>query len=162
MNEFIRNIVAPALPTPSATYSQPVQNGHVNALRNFFNTACNAVNQLITTQTNWNTPVQQTYTPILNVVSKTYVTYRVLLTGAVTINEPSQPSDGDEVAFWLTAINGVRIATLAPSIKIPSTIVGASPLVINTSEKGVFVIRYDATQNGGMGQWELISFNNGY
>ena len=100
------------------------------------------------------------YAATIAPVSAADVTYRCVLTGAVTIGAPSGPTDGDSVVLWLTASAGDRAATLGVGIVVPTSSAFSGPLTITSGTKAKLLLEYDASLNGG--QWELTDWSNGY
>ena len=107
-----------------------------------------------------NTPSTIAYAATIAPVSKSNATYRIILTGNLTLNLPTGGADGDRVKLWLTASGADRVLTLNAGYKIPASSVFASPVIIPSGKKAKLLLEYDGTQNGG--QWELTSFINGY
>lgn len=153
----IRNIAPPSLPVPPSSYDTGFQNLQNVAIQQFGTRTANAVNQIL----NNTTPQSLDYiTPFVS-PSGLNVIYRVNLGGDVLLNPPNNPSDGDLVTYWFYAgSKSSKTVTLGSGIVVPSTITGATPLTIALNKKAVYTIRYDGVLNGG--QWELVSFENGY
>lgn len=111
-------------------------------------------------------PQTLTYAASLAPVSLGNVTYRVTMTGALTLNVPTFPGgvsaggDGDRIRLWLVASGADRVVTLNAGIKIPGSSVFTSPVTISSGQKAKLLLEYDASLNGG--QWELTSFINGF
>ena len=152
----IRNVAPPVLPIPQQTYSVLQQNLTNAAIQQFGARVSNAINQLL-----------QSYTPQIVQYSEQFTfdsgvggTYRVNLNGDITINPPQTATDGDIVTLWLLAGGSNKTVTLNSSIVVPSTISGATPLTIAMGKKAVYTVCYDGVLNNG--QWELVSFQNGY
>lgn len=106
------------------------------------------------------TPINLTYSVSVTPVSLRNGVYRCIMTGDMTLNDPSSPQDGDRVVFWLTASGSDRDIDLDSSIIIPTSSALTFPVTITSGKKARLVIEYDSTLNGG--QWEVISFVNGY
>ena len=106
------------------------------------------------------TPTTIAYAATIAPASAGDVTYRVILTGPLTLNLPTSGADGDRVKLWLTASGADRVLTLNASYKIPSSSILVSPVTITSGKKAKLLLEYDATLNGG--QWEVTSFINGY
>lgn len=157
MTTNIRNIGPPILPVPTQDYSVGGSNLLNNSLQQFGGKVSNAVNQLLTV----GAPESAVYAENFAAGSKNIVTYRVNLTGNITINPPIGGRDGDSVTLWLYAgQRSSRTVAINSDIVVPTTITGATPLTIALGKKAVYTIRYDGMLNGG--QWELVSFQNGY
>jgi hypothetical protein len=153
----IRTIAPPSLPVPPPEYDVGSQNLFNAAVQQFGARTANAVNQILNNTTPESLPyIQQFSSPSgLNVI------YRVNLSGDLTLNAPTGAADGDLISYWFYAGNkSSRTVTLGSGIVVPSTITGASPLTIALNKKAVYTIRYDNLLNKG--QWELVSFQNGY
>jgi hypothetical protein len=101
-----------------------------------------------------------TYAATLTIDSSTGSNFRCALTGDVTIAMPTNPTDGTSINLWLTASSANRNVTLNAGIKIPTSSVYTSPITIASGKKARYKLQYDSVLNGG--QWELISFVNGY
>jgi hypothetical protein len=102
-------------------------------------------------------PVTLTYTSSVTPASSSKITYRMSMTGNLTINAPSGASDGDQVEFWLTASGAARTVTFSFA-KIPSSSTLTSPVTIAAGTQGELMFRYDAT----LGGWKAARFVNGY
>lgn len=153
----VRNIAPPVLPVPQSEYSIVQQNVTNSALQQFGVRTSNAINQLLQQAT----PKNATYAKEFTFAAGDRVIYRVSLTGDINISAPQSATDGDVVVLWLYAGGASsRTATLNSSIVVPSTITGATPLTIASGKKAVYTVCYDGTLNNG--QWELVSFQNGY
>ena len=107
-----------------------------------------------------NAPTTLTYAATLAPASSGDIIYRVILTGNLTINLPTGPQDGDRVKLWLTASGAIRTVSLNSSIIIPTSSVLTFPVTIANGKKARLTLEYDATLNGG--QWEVVTFVNGY
>lgn len=101
-----------------------------------------------------------TYASTLTIDSSSGSNFRCSLTGDVTIALPTNPTDGASINLWLTASGANRNVTLNAGIVIPTSSVYTSPITITSGKKARYKLQYDSVLNGG--QWELISFVNGY
>lgn len=154
----IRTVAPPTLPIPPTDYSVGFQNLLNTSIQQYGSRTSNAVNQLLTNTA----PQPAQFSTILNVSSGSNATYRINMSGTpVEITPPTGGIDGDVVTMWLYAGSAdSRVVTLNPDIVVPSTITGATPITVAIGKKAVYTIRYDGVLNGG--QWELVSFQNGY
>ncbi len=100
------------------------------------------------------------YAATLTIDASAGSNFRCALTGNVTIALPTNPSDGASINLWLTASGANRTVTLNAGIVIPISSVYTSPITITSGKKARYKLQYDSTLNGG--QWELVSFVNGY
>jgi len=103
------------------------------------------------------TPVTLPYAATLASTSGSKVTYRVSVTGPMTISAPSGAADGDQVEFWLTASGGARTVTFAFA-DIPTSSTLTSPVTIASGTQGELMFRYDSV----LGAWKAARFVNGY
>lgn len=101
-----------------------------------------------------------TYASTLTIDSSSGSNFRCALTGDVTIALPTNPTDGASINLWLTASGANRNVTLDAGIVIPTSSVYTNPITIANGKKARYKLQYDSVLNGG--QWELISFVNGY
>jgi hypothetical protein len=85
---------------------------------------------------------------------------RCIMTADLQLGIPSSHADGVQLRLWLTASGASRNLSLAPGIVIPTSSSLTFPVVISAGKKCRLVLEYDAVQNGG--QWEVLSFVNGY
>ncbi len=102
----------------------------------------------------------QAYSSTLTLPGNDNYTYRVALTGNLVLAVPSSNADGARLRFWLNASDGSYTLSLAAGIVVPASSSFASPVTIAAGHKARVTLEYDAVQNGG--QWELVSFVNGY
>lgn len=153
----IRTVAPPSLPVPPPDYDVGIQNLLNTAIQQYGARTSNAINQILTNTT----PQTLTYEAQLSSPSGLNVIYRVNLSGNLVLNPPTGGVDGDLISYWFYAGNkSSRTVTLNSDIVVPSTITGATPLTIALNKKAVYTIRYDGNLNNG--QWELVSFQNGY
>ena len=155
----VKPITPPSLPIPPDDYSTQFQTLLNSVLQQFGARAATAVNSLLTATT----PQTLPYSAVLTFPSAATVTYRVNLTGNITLTPPQTANDGDTVTLWLLAGSAVRTITIGnkssgtPSIIVPT---GVAPTTIAANKKAVYSLRYDGVLNGG--QWELTAYQNGY
>lgn len=157
MSNYIRNFAQPVLPVAVDEYSPLMQNVTNFAVMQFGVRSANAINQLLRISV----PQSADYSEEFTFPASGGGIYRVNLEGDINLNPPKSGSDGDIVTLWLYAGGaGSKTVTLNSSIVVPSTITGSTPLTIALGKKAVYTIRYDQVLNKG--QWELVSFQNGY
>jgi hypothetical protein len=153
----LRNISPPVLPIPQEIYSALQQNIANASLQQFGARVANVVNQFIQRTV----PRNAEYSAEFTFPKGNEGIYRVNLRDNIIINPPQSGNDGDTTVLWLYAGGaGSKTVTLNSSIVVPSTITGATPITIALGKKAVYTIRYDGILNDG--QWELVSFQNGY
>jgi hypothetical protein len=151
----VRNVAPPSLPVPPATYTLGFQNVLNSVVQQFGVRTANALNSLLTATT----PQTLPYSAVFTFPSDISATYRVNMSGNMTVNPSQTANDGDTIVLWLYAGGSNRTVTLG-NIIIPDTITSANSLIIMSGKKAVYTMRYDAVLNGG--QWELTAYQNGY
>ena len=157
MSNYVRNSAQPVLPVSPDTYSPLLQNVSNFAVMQFGVRTANAINQILRASV----PQSSDFSKEFSFPASNGGIYRVNLEDDINLNPPQSGADGDIVTLWLYAGGGSsKTVTLNSAIVVPTTITGATPLTIAKSKKAVYTIRYDGNLNNG--QWELVSFQNGY
>lgn len=73
--------------------------------------------------------------------------------GALTLNPPSNPTDGQIIEFWLTASGGTRALTFNASLVFPSDFTPTNPVNVASGKKRTVVMQYDGT----LAHWEILT-----
>lgn len=71
--------------------------------------------------------------------------------GALTLNPPSNPVDGQVLEFWLTASGADRALTFAAGLIFPDEYTPTNPVTVTSGTKRKVGMQYDAT----LGRWEI-------
>ena len=105
------------------------------------------------------TVVALTYASTLNTDASAGDIFDVTLTGAATLANPSNPTDGKTIRWRIRQDGtGSRAVTLGDKFVIPSS--ATSPLPFSTAANKMDVLA--ATYHAGRDKWDIVAFVMGY
>jgi hypothetical protein len=81
---------------------------------------------------------------------------KAALTGAMTIDEPTNPVEGARLELWLTASGANRSLDVDPAIVLPSESAVSFPKTLTSGQTYALMLRYNGSA------WWLVSLVGGY